>query len=113
MINKLFIGEELLWSGTTVGGQGAASCRSLTGLLQSPYFLCSYVYSATSDSISLMSVGCEECFCEVCLVVAPTGIRNLDGNATSTFIIFEEFLRLGLISLSWISRRKYYHRYPR
>ena len=26
------------------GGQGTASCRSLTGLLQSPYFLCSYVH---------------------------------------------------------------------
>ena len=25
------------------GGQGTASCRSLTGLLQSPHFLCSYV----------------------------------------------------------------------
>ena len=33
------------------GGQGAASCRSLTGLLQSPHFLCSYV---------LMCKRCEE-----------------------------------------------------
>ena len=26
-------------------GQGTASCRSLTGLLQSPHFLCSYVHT--------------------------------------------------------------------
>ena len=26
------------------GGQGTASCRSLTGLLQSPHFLCSNVF---------------------------------------------------------------------
>ena len=30
------------------GRQGAASCRSLTGLLQSPYFLCSYYTSNNS-----------------------------------------------------------------
>ena len=29
------------------GGQGAASCRLLTGLLQSPHFLCSYVVQLT------------------------------------------------------------------
>ena len=26
------------------GGQGTASCRSLTGFLQSPHFLCSKIY---------------------------------------------------------------------
>ena len=32
------------------GGQGTASCRSLTGLLQSPHFLCSYEKKSNLDS---------------------------------------------------------------
>ena len=36
------------WIIPRVGGQGTASCRSLTGLLQSPHFLCSYILKRQS-----------------------------------------------------------------
>ena len=42
------------------GGQGAASCRPLTGLLQSPHFLCSYVLILCETNCSMYDSQVEE-----------------------------------------------------
>ena len=49
------VGGDDRWDGEILdyskgGGQGAASCRSLAGLLQSHQFLCSYVLCSQSIS---------------------------------------------------------------
>ena len=60
--------------------------------------ICQTVYSATQDSRRTQGgeQWGERSDSARSLVVAPTGIRSLYGNTTNIFIIFEEFLRLGL-----------------
>ena len=66
------------WIIPRVGGQGTASCRPLTGLLQSPHFLCSYVLHYIWLNYGTYSYcNYSDDFCDFCFIPINKELKDI------------------------------------